>query len=99
MVDENKNVNSMTVEVPIEEEEVTREIDETLKRLRKEVAIPGFRPGKVPIQVIAARIGKGWQTKIFVPLMHCVKPCIVRGPHPLSLLNDTLTSLQVYLPL
>lgn len=48
----------MTVEVPIEEEEVTREIDETLKRLRKEVAIPGFRPGKVPIQVIAARIGK-----------------------------------------
>lgn len=43
--------------VEIEESEVDRALDEMLRRLSREVRVPGFRPGKVPRRVIEARMG------------------------------------------
>jgi len=44
------------IEVPVEELKTFR--DDTLRRLAKEIKVPGFRKGKVPPQVMESRIGK-----------------------------------------
>ncbi len=45
----------LTVEV--DEEEITKAEDATLRRLTREARVPGFRPGKVPRRLLAARLG------------------------------------------
>lgn len=45
----------MTVELP--EEGVSQEVGERLRRLTRTARIPGFRPGKVPMNVVARRFG------------------------------------------
>ena len=50
-----KNRFKLTVEV--DDEEVARAEAETLKRLAREARIPGFRPGRVPRQLLEARLG------------------------------------------
>src|SRR5688572_24718950 len=47
----------LTVEVPAAEFE--KAIDGAFRKLAREVKIPGFRPGKVPRQLLEARIGSG----------------------------------------
>jgi trigger factor len=47
----------LTVEVPAAEFE--KAIDGAFRKLAREVKIPGFRPGKVPRQLLEARIGTG----------------------------------------
>ena len=46
----------MRVEIP--EERVRGEVDKRLGDLARSVRIPGFRPGKVPVKVVARRYGR-----------------------------------------
>lgn len=45
----------LSVEVPEEELELAEE--ETIRRLQREVRVPGFRPGKVPRRLLVQRLG------------------------------------------
>jgi trigger factor len=49
--------NKVRLSVEIEEAEIDEALDEVLRRLSREVKVPGFRPGKVPRRVIEARMG------------------------------------------
>src|SRR5437660_7594510 len=44
---------SMSVAV----EEIDRQVDERLKKLARNVRMPGFRPGKVPLKLVAQTYG------------------------------------------
>lgn len=46
----------MTVELP--EDRIAQEVDTRLRNMMGNVRIPGFRPGKVPMKVIAKRFGR-----------------------------------------
>jgi trigger factor len=46
------------INVVVEPDELRPAIDRTARRLAREVRVPGFRKGKVPRQVIEARIGR-----------------------------------------
>jgi len=46
------------LEITIPEEDVDKKFDEVWKVLKKEAKIPGFRPGKAPINIIKSRYGK-----------------------------------------
>ena len=46
----------MRVEIP--EERVRDEIDRRLRDLARSARVPGFRPGKVPVKVVARRFGR-----------------------------------------
>jgi trigger factor len=49
--------NRIRLSVEIEEPEVDRVLDEAVKTLSRQLRIPGFRPGRVPRQVLEARMG------------------------------------------
>ena len=49
--------NKVRLSVEIEEAEIDEALDEVMRRLSREVRVPGFRPGKVPRRVIEARMG------------------------------------------
>ena len=49
--------NKVRLSVEIEEAEMDEALDEVMRRLSREVRVPGFRPGKVPRRVIEARMG------------------------------------------
>ncbi len=49
--------NKVRLSVEIDESEMDEALDEVMKRLSREVKVPGFRPGKVPRRVIEARMG------------------------------------------
>ncbi len=49
--------DKIKLSVVIEDEEFDREVDEALKRISKNIKLPGFRPGKIPRKVIEARLG------------------------------------------
>ena len=51
-----KHVVRLQVEVP--PEEFAPDLDRTYRKLAQEVRIPGFRKGKVPRQIIDARVGR-----------------------------------------
>src|SRR5438876_1986299 len=51
-----KNRVRLTVEVP--RDEVKHAVDHAATDLAESVKIPGFRKGKVPMQVLMARVGK-----------------------------------------
>jgi trigger factor len=46
------------LEITVPEEDVDKKFDEVWKVLKKEAKIPGFRPGKAPINIIKSRYGK-----------------------------------------
>jgi trigger factor len=52
--------NEVMLEVEVPQEEVQRSYERTLKRLAREVSLPGFRKGKVPIQMVIARLGEDY---------------------------------------
>jgi len=52
-----QNQNLFTVEVEITEEDIKKEMRETLGYYQKNANIPGFRKGKVPIGVIKKSLG------------------------------------------
>ena len=47
----------LTVEVPYEE--LKPSLDAALKAISSQIAVPGFRPGKVPARLVEQRVGKG----------------------------------------
>jgi trigger factor len=47
------------INVVVEPDELRPAIDRTVRRLAREVRVPGFRKGKVPRQVMEARLGRG----------------------------------------
>ena len=49
--------NKVRLSVEIDESEMDEALDEVMRRLSREVRVPGFRPGKVPRRVIEARMG------------------------------------------
>ena len=46
------------LEITIPEEDVTKKFGEVYDVLKKEAKIPGFRPGKAPLNIIKSRYGK-----------------------------------------
>jgi trigger factor len=49
--------NRVKLTVEVDEEELGKAVDETFRRLQKEVSVPGFRPGKVPRRLLEVRLG------------------------------------------
>ena len=49
--------NRVKLTVEVDEEELRGAVDETFRRLQKEVSVPGFRPGKVPRRLLEVRLG------------------------------------------
>jgi trigger factor len=49
--------NKVRLSVEIDEAEIDKALGEVMRRLSRDVRVPGFRPGKVPRRVIEARMG------------------------------------------
>jgi trigger factor len=49
--------NKVRLSVEVDEAEIDEALDGVMKRLAREVRVPGFRPGKVPRRVLEARMG------------------------------------------
>ena len=49
--------NKVRLTVEIDEAEMDEALDDVMKRLSREVRVPGFRPGKVPRKVLESRMG------------------------------------------
>jgi trigger factor len=50
--------NRVRLDVAVPQDEVDKKMNRTLRRLAKEVRIPGFRPGKAPSTVVMQRFGR-----------------------------------------
>ncbi|MBO60211.1 MAG: trigger factor [Acidimicrobiaceae bacterium] len=53
----NQDEDKIKLSVVIDDDEFEREVDDALKRLSKNIKLPGFRPGKIPRKVLEARLG------------------------------------------
>jgi trigger factor len=49
--------NRVRLDVAVPEDEVQKQIDRAIRKLAREVRVPGFRPGKAPAEVILQRVG------------------------------------------
>jgi trigger factor len=49
--------NRMRLSVEVDEAEVDKALDVTVRRLAEQVRVPGFRPGRVPRRILEARFG------------------------------------------
>ena len=49
--------SKVRLSVEVDESEVDRALEQTVRKLSREMRVPGFRPGKVPRQVLEARMG------------------------------------------
>ena len=49
--------NKVKLSVEVDEDELEGAVAETLRRLQREVRVPGFRPGKVPRRLLEVRLG------------------------------------------
>jgi trigger factor len=67
-VDQSPTKKSMTVEVPADE--VKRETDRTVRGLAKQVRLPGFRPGKVPPEIIRKRFAEAVREEVIEHLVN-----------------------------
>ena len=54
-----KDPCTRSIAVEVDEEQVQKKIEELLGKYKKSVQVPGFRPGKVPREIIEKRFGKG----------------------------------------
>ena len=52
------------ITIEVSDEEITAEFDEKLKKVRREMKLPGFRPGKVPENLIRQRYGDSIRAEI-----------------------------------
>ncbi len=50
--------NRVRLDVAVPKDEVDKKIDRTVRRLGREIRVPGFRPGKVPATVVFQRFGR-----------------------------------------
>jgi trigger factor len=49
--------NKVKLSVEVEEDELKTAVEDTFRRLQREVIVPGFRPGKVPRRLLEVRMG------------------------------------------
>lgn len=49
--------NKVKLSVEVDEDELEKAVSETVRRLQREVRVPGFRPGHVPRRLLEARLG------------------------------------------
>ncbi|MGA2210549.1 MAG: trigger factor [Acidimicrobiales bacterium] len=49
--------NKVKLSVEVDEDELKTAVDDTVRRLQREVSVPGFRPGKVPRRLLEVRLG------------------------------------------
>jgi trigger factor len=49
--------NKVKLTVEVDEDELKTAVDDTFRRLQREVTVPGFRPGKVPRRLLEVRMG------------------------------------------
>src|ERR1700741_3165104 len=54
---ENLETLERRVSMAIAADEIERKVDERLKKLARSVRMPGFRPGKVPLKLVAQTYG------------------------------------------
>ncbi|SFM07217.1 trigger factor [Nitrosomonas communis] len=54
---ENPNPLERNIDISISQEKIQVELDDRLKRLAGKVKIQGFRPGKVPLKIVAQQFG------------------------------------------
>src|SRR5487761_1479097 len=59
--------NKVRLSVEVDEPEVDRVLDEAVRSLSRQVRVPGFRPGKVPRQVLEARMGGAGAVREAIP--------------------------------
>lgn len=50
--------NRVRLDVAVPEDEVQKQMDRAIRKLGREVRVPGFRPGKAPAEVILQRVGQ-----------------------------------------
>ena len=50
--------NRVRLDVAVAKDEVDKKMDRTVRRLGREIRVPGFRPGKVPAHVVMQRFGR-----------------------------------------
>ena len=51
--------NKVKLSVEVDEAEVEKAVEAAVRRISREVKVPGFRPGKAPRRLIEARLGPG----------------------------------------
>ncbi len=61
-VDESPTKKSLTVEIPVEE--VRRVTDRTARSIARQVRLPGFRPGKVPVELVKKRFADALKEEV-----------------------------------
>jgi len=49
--------NRVKLTVEVDEDELRKAVDETFRRLQKEVSVPGFSPGQGPPPLLEVRLG------------------------------------------
>jgi trigger factor len=54
---ENPNILERNLDISISQENIQVEVDDRLKRLAGKVKVQGFRPGKVPLRIVAQQFG------------------------------------------
>ncbi len=54
---ENPNILERNLDISISQEKIQKEVDDRLKRLAGKVKVQGFRPGKVPLKMVAQQYG------------------------------------------
>ena len=52
----------LSMSVPVDE--IERQVDERLKKLARNVKMPGFRPGKVPMKLVAQQYGSQVRSEV-----------------------------------
>ena len=50
--------NRVRLDVAVAKDEVDKKMDLTVRRLSREIRVPGFRPGKVPSHIVIQRFGR-----------------------------------------
>ena len=50
--------NRVRLDVAVAKDEVDKKMDRTVRRLSREIRVPGFRPGKVPSHIVIQRYGR-----------------------------------------
>lgn len=75
-----------TIHVEIPAEEVGRQFDEKLEKYRKEIKLPGFRPGRVPRDIIRGRYGSAIHAEVVENLIQTSfqDACREKGVAPVS---------------
>ena len=51
--------NKVKLSVEVDEQEVEKAVDAAVRRIARDIRVPGFRPGKAPRRLIEARLGPG----------------------------------------